>query len=196
MNLMENRRRHPKNICRHASPFSWLAVCGSTGYSYMVNQTVPRSCSHCPRAKLSLAWQCPGQQEDSQTLPALGLARDGLSPVGNWIQSPCFGGENNWMVWTQTILVTGGHHSASAMENGPQQIHWNRCGHCEIISVDLGAKLCLDCKQHCYAITSSLTLSLMDRHNKQRCFQVFLLNNNSHILLKTNQLIRFTFKNL
>lgn len=43
---------------------------------------------HCPRAKWYLSWQHPGQQEDSQILLALELARDRLSPVGNWKLDP------------------------------------------------------------------------------------------------------------
>lgn len=161
----------------------------------MVNRTVPRSRSRCPRAAWSLVWWWPGQWDGSQTFPALGLARDWLPPLGN-LDPATLSWRWRWLNGTDTNH--SGHGPPLSLSNG----EWSpvnsldRCSHGESIPVDLEAKLCLVCMYHGYATTSSLTLSLVDRHNTQQCFQLLFYWTIIIIYFKKNQLIRFTFENL
>lgn len=165
---MKNRRKHPQKVFRHPcpSPSSRLPRCGSTGYFYLVNQTVPRSCSPCLRAKWSLAWWWPGQQEDSQTLPALGLVRQGLSSVSNLDPATLLWRWRHKPSWTRATtqqwrMFPSKFTAIDAAIVKP--FLWNWQHSCA------GSACTMAMPSLC------LTLLLMNRNNRQQCFHGFFI---------------------
>lgn len=85
------------------------------------------------------------------------------------------------LFWRQGWLEWCGHKSFCMWDNAHflqswtvPAIWWNRCRRCETVSVDLRAKAYLIWMHHGCTITSTLTLSLIDRHNRQWCFQLLV----------------------